>query len=153
MFDACVTDVIETNQFGLKRHLSSQQFNLTGAKPIQRWQLEQLQNVVAAEKPEWNGINLISHEGDTSKLLLDMQRNDDHSQLLSKFDGLPTLLSSLGVEEAHYDSIIVDYQHLEQLSAILHHSMDQFSKLASKSLTLRKVSPLSIKSPSNCSYL
>lgn len=62
MFDACVTDVIETNQFGLKRHLSSQQFNLTGAKPIQRWQLEQLQNVVAAEKPEWNGINLISHE-------------------------------------------------------------------------------------------
>lgn len=23
MFDACVTDVIETNQFGLKRHLSS----------------------------------------------------------------------------------------------------------------------------------
>lgn len=82
-----------------------------------------------------------------------MQRNDDHSQLLSKFDGLPTLLSSLGVEEAHYDSIIVDYQHLEQLSAILHHSMDQFSKLASKSLTLRKVSPLSIKSPSNCSYL
>ncbi|MDW2812581.1 hypothetical protein R5K32_20970, partial [Acinetobacter baumannii] len=71
MFDACVTDVIETNQFGLKRHLSSQQFNLTGAKPIQRWQLEQLQNVVAAEKPEWDGINLISHEGDTSKLLLD----------------------------------------------------------------------------------
>ncbi|MFL1053885.1 hypothetical protein ACJOCI_22235, partial [Acinetobacter baumannii] len=74
-----VTDVIETNQFGLKRHLSSQQFNLTGSKPIQRWQLEQLQNVVAAEKPEWDGINLISHEGDTSKLLLDMQRNDDHS--------------------------------------------------------------------------
>ncbi|EPG1669404.1 hypothetical protein ACY3WP_000936 [Acinetobacter baumannii] len=145
MFDACVTDVIETNQFGLKRHLSSQQFNLTGSKPIQRWQLEQLQNVVAAEKPEWDGINLISHEGDTSKLLLDMQRNDDHSQLLSKFDGLPTLLSSLGVEEAHYDSIIVDYQHLEQLSAILHHSMDQFSKTGVKIINVTESKPFKHK--------
>ncbi|BFM76491.1 hypothetical protein ACOUN2_03770 [Acinetobacter baumannii] len=145
MFDACVTDVIETNQFGLKRHLSSQQFNLTGSKPIQRWQLEQLQNVVAAEKPEWDGINLISHEGDTSKLLLDMQRNDDHSQLLSKFDGLPTLLSSLGVEEAHYDSIIVDYQHLEQLSAILHHSMDQFSKTGVKIVNVTESKPFKHK--------
>lgn len=154
MFDASVTDVIETNQFGLKRHLSSQQFNLTGSKPIQRWQLEQLQNVVAAEKPEWDGINLISHEGDTSKLLLDMQRNDDHSQLLSKFDGLPTLLSSLGVEEAHYDSIIVDYQHLEQLSAILHHSMDQFSKTGVKIVNVTESKPFKHKkSPSNCSYL
>ena len=57
MFDASVTDVIETNQFGLKRHLSSKQFNLTGSKPIQRWQLEQLQNVVAAEN--LNGMESI----------------------------------------------------------------------------------------------
>lgn len=145
MFDACVTDVIETNQFGLKRHLSSKQFNLSGSKPIQRWQLEQLQNVIAAETPEWDGISLVSHDGDTAKLLLDMQRNDDHSQLLSKFDGLPTLLSSLEVEEAHYDSIIVDYQHLEQLSAILHHSMDQFSKTGVKVINVTESKPFKHK--------
>ncbi len=145
MFDACVTDVIETNQFGLKRHLSSKKFNLTGSKPIQRWQLEQLQNVIAAETPQWDGISLVSHEGDTAKLLLDMQRNDDHSQLLSKFDGLPTLLSSLEVEEAHYDSIIVDYQHLEQLSAILHHSMDQFSKTGVKVVNVTESKPFKHK--------
>ncbi|OBA11943.1 hypothetical protein SOI69_04190 [Acinetobacter pittii] len=145
MFDACVTDVIETNQFGLKRHLSSKQFNLSGSKPIQRWQLEQLQNVIAAEKPQWDGISLVSHDGDTAKLLLDMQRNDDHSQLLSKFDGLPTLLSSLEVEEAHYDSIIVDYQHLEQLSAILHHSMDQFSKTGVKVINVTESKPFKHK--------
>ncbi|WP_227063501.1 hypothetical protein [Acinetobacter pittii] len=145
MFDACVTDVIETNQFGLKRHLSSKQFNLSGSKPIQRWQLEQLQNVIAAEIPQWDGISLVSHDGDTAKLLLDMQRNDDHSQLLSKFDGLPTLLSSLEVEEAHYDSIIVDYQHLEQLSAILHHSMDQFSKTGVKVINVTESKPFKHK--------
>ncbi|HCI3536996.1 TPA: hypothetical protein NOZ40_001355 [Acinetobacter baumannii] len=145
MFDACVTDVIETNQFGLKRHLSSKQFNLSGSKPIQRWQLEQLQNVIAAETPEWDGISLVSHDGDTAKLLLDMQRNDDHSQLLSKFDGLPTLLSSLEVEEAHYDSIIVDYQHLEQLSAILHHAMDQFSKTGVKVINVTESKPFKHK--------
>ncbi|MGE9818267.1 hypothetical protein ACQP6V_08750 [Acinetobacter baumannii] len=145
MFDACVTDVIETNQFGLKRHLSSKQFNLSGSKPFQRWQLEQLQNVIAAEIPQWDGISLVSHDGDTAKLLLDMQRNDDHSQLLSKFDGLPTLLSSLEVEEAHYDSIIVDYQHLEQLSAILHHSMDQFSKTGVKVINVTESKPFKHK--------
>ncbi|MFW1786953.1 hypothetical protein [Acinetobacter pittii] len=145
MFDACVTDVIETNQFGLKRHLSSKQFNLSGSKPIQRWQLEQLQNVIAAETPQWDGISLVSHDGDTAKLLLDMQRNDDHSQLLSKFDGLPTLLSSLEVEEAHFDSIIVDYQHLEQLSAILHHSMDQFSKTGVKVINVTESKPFKHK--------
>lgn len=145
MFDACVTDVIETNQFGLKRHLSSKQFNLSGSKPIQRWQLEQLQNVIAAEIPQWDGISLVSHDSDTAKLLLDMQRNDDHSQLLSKFDGLPTLLSSLEVEEAHYDSIIVDYQHLEQLSAILHHSMDQFSKTGVKVINVTESKPFKHK--------
>ncbi|MDA4903903.1 procyclic acidic repetitive family protein [Acinetobacter baumannii] len=145
MFDACVTDVIETNQFGLKRHLSYKQFNLSGSKPIQRWQLEQLQNVIAAETPEWDGISLVSHDGDTAKLLLDMQRNDDHSQLLSKFDGLPTLLSSLEVEEAHYDSIIVDYQHLEQLSAILHHAMDQFSKTGVKVINVTESKPFKHK--------
>ncbi|WP_457971121.1 defense against restriction DarA-related protein [Acinetobacter calcoaceticus] len=145
MFDACVTDVIETNQFGLKRHLSSKKFNLSGSKPIQRWQLEQLQNVIAAETPQWDGISLVSHEGDTAKLLLDMQRNDDHSQLLSKFDCLPTLLSSLEVEEAHYDSIIVDYQHLEQLSAILHHSMDQFSKTGVKVVNVTESKPFKHK--------
>lgn len=74
-----------------------------------------------------------------------MQRNDDHSQLLSKFDGLPTLLSSLGVEEAHYDSIIVDYQHLEQLSAILHHSMDQFSKTGVKIVNVTESKPFKHK--------
>ncbi|MGN5756713.1 hypothetical protein ACNQO8_12925 [Acinetobacter calcoaceticus] len=145
MFDACVTDVIETNQFGLKRHLSSKKFNLSGSKPIQRWQLEQLQNVIAAETPQWDGISLVSHEGDTAKLLLDMQRNDDHSQLLSKFDGLSTLLCSLGVEEAHYDSIIVDYQHLEQLSAILHHAMNQFSKPGVKVVNVTKSKPFKHK--------
>nr|WP_318833792.1 hypothetical protein [Acinetobacter oleivorans] len=145
MFDACVTDVIETNQFGLKRHLSSKKFNLYGSKPIQRWQLEHLQNVIAAETPQWDGISLVSHEGDTAKLLLDMQRNDDHSQLLSKFDGLPTLLCSLGVEEAHYDSIIVDYQHLEQLSAILHNAMDQFSKPGVKVVNVTESKPFKHK--------
>ncbi|WP_323139736.1 hypothetical protein [Acinetobacter baumannii] len=145
LFDACVTDVIETNQFGLKRHLSSKQFNLSGSKPIQRWQLEKLQNVIAAETPQWDGISLVSHDGDTAKLLLDMQRNDDHSQLLSKFDGLPTLLSSLEVEEAHYDSIIVDYQHLEQLSAILHHAMDQFSKTGVKVINVTESKPFKHK--------
>ncbi len=145
MFDACVTDVIETNQFGLKRHLSSKKFNLSGSKPIQRWQLEQLQNVIAEETPQWDGISLVSHEGDTAKLLLDMQRNDDHSQLLSKFDGLPTLLCNLGVEEAHYDSIIVDYQHLEQLSAILHNAMDQFSKPGVKVVNVTESKPFKHK--------
>lgn len=116
-------------------------FNLSGSKPIQRWQLEQLQNVIAAETPQWDGISLVSHEGDTAKLLLDMQRNDDHSQLLSKFDGLPTLLCSLGVEEAHYDSIIVDYQHLEQLSAILHNAMNQFSKPGVKVVNVTESKP------------
>ncbi len=145
MFDACVTDVIETNQFGLKRQLSSKQFNLTCSKPIQRWQLKQLQNVITAETPQWDDINLVSHSGDTSKLLLDMQRNDDYSELLSKFDGLPSLLCALGVEEAHYDSIIIDYQHLEQLSAILNRAMDQFSKTGVKVVNVTESKPFKHK--------
>ncbi|VAX44401.1 Uncharacterised protein [Acinetobacter calcoaceticus] len=145
MFDACVTDVIETNQFGLKRQLSSKLFNLACSKPIQRWQLEQLQNVITAETPQWDDINLVSHSGDTSKLLLDMQRNDDYSELLSKFDGLPSLLCALGVEEAHYDSIIIDYQHLEQLSAILNRAMDQFSKTGVKVVNVTESKPFKHK--------
>lgn len=127
MFDSAADSVIETNPQGLMRHLAVPHYH-KNKNIIPEWQLAQLQDVTCSTVPGWDGINLTSHEGQTSHLLLDMQRHDDHSDLLREFDGLAPLLESIGAVYADFDSIIVEYQYLEKLMAMLHKVMQSTSK-------------------------
>ena len=127
MFDAVAVDVLPTNTNGLMRHLNTRHYHMR-QQMIQPWQLKSLQDVLCAEKPMWDDINLLSHKGQTANLMLDLQRHDDHDGLLSKFDGLPQLLENLEVQEPGFDALIVQYQHLERLTAQLHTAMRNAGK-------------------------
>lgn len=127
MFDAVEDDVIETNTSGLLRHLATQQFHKNN-QLIQRTHLLALQDIPCSTIPGWDGIELLTHEGKTANLLLDMQLHDDQSGLLSSFDGLPFLLESIDAEYADFDSIIVEYQYLDKLMNMLHKAMQTASK-------------------------
>ncbi|ENV36876.1 hypothetical protein F959_01683 [Acinetobacter venetianus RAG-1 = CIP 110063] len=127
MFDAVEDDVIETNTSGLMRHLATQQFHKNN-QLIQRTHLLALQDIPCSTIPGWDGIELLTHEGKTANLLLDMQLHDDQSGLLSSFDGLPFLLESIDAEYADFDSIIVEYQYLDKLMNMLHKAMQTASK-------------------------
>lgn len=127
MFDAIEEDVIETNTQGLIRHLSTAHFH-KHKKLIQRPHLAALQDIPCAVLPDWDGIELKTHHGQTANLLLDMQLHDDNCGLLSSFDGLPQLLESIGAEYADFDSIIVEYQYLDKLMNMLHKAMQIASK-------------------------
>lgn len=127
MFDAIEDDVIETNVHGLLRYLATPHFH-KHSQLIRRHHLTALQDVPCAVVPGWDGIELTTHEGKTANLLLDMQRHDDQSGLLSSFDGLAQLLESIGAEYADFDSIIVEYQYLDKLMNMLHKAMQTASK-------------------------
>ncbi|MGJ8757484.1 hypothetical protein ACSFV5_07510 [Acinetobacter sp. HC8-3S] len=127
MFDAVEDDVIETNTSGLLRHLATQQFHKNN-QLIQRTHLLALQDIPCSTIPGWDGIELLTHEGKTANLLLDMQLHDDQSGLLSSFDGLTFLLESIGAEYADFDSIIVEYHYLDKLMNMLHKAMQTASK-------------------------
>lgn len=127
MFDAVEDDVIETNTSGLLRHLATQQFHKNN-QLIQRTHLLALQDIPCSTIPGWDDIELTTHEGKSVNLLLDMQRHDDNSELLSSFDGLANLLESIGAEYADFDSIIVEYQYLDKLMNMLHKAMQTASK-------------------------
>ncbi|MEG2264170.1 MAG: hypothetical protein RSC68_07430 [Acinetobacter sp.] len=136
-FDSAVDSVIETNTQGLMRYLAVPHYH-KNKNLIPEWQLSQLQDVVSATVPGWDGINLTSHEGQTSHLMLDMQRHDDHGGLLQEFDGLVPLLESIGAVYADFDSIIVEYQYLEKLMGMLHKVMQSTSKGGVKILNVEQ---------------
>lgn len=127
MFDAIEEDVIESSTQGLIRHLSTAHYH-KNKNLIHRTHLEALQDIPCAVIPEWDGIQLKTHKGQTANLLLDMQVHDDNGGLLSCFDGLPQLLESIGAEYADFDSIIVEYQYLDKLMNMLHKAMQTASK-------------------------
>ncbi|WOE40047.1 defense against restriction DarA-related protein [Acinetobacter chinensis] len=118
-----VESVVSTTAQGLMRHLDTAHFH-NGNKPIQDWQLNNLQDVISGTVPAWDGCSLKSHGGSTVHLLLDIQKHDDHGELLKRFDGLSVLLESLDVEFPDFDSIIVEYKYLENLMNMLHKVMD-----------------------------
>ncbi|MBF7682961.1 hypothetical protein I2F27_06420 [Acinetobacter sp. B5B] len=120
-------DTMETSVHGLKRHLDCAYYH---DKPrlIQPWQLNALQDVATAEKPMWDSLSLKSHGGQLSTLLFDMQCHDDHNGLLNAFDGLSSYLEQIGAIEQAFDSIIIDYQHLEYFMGLLHKAMNNASK-------------------------
>ena len=136
-FDSAVDSVIETNTQGLMRHLAVPHYH-KNKNIIPEWQLDQLQDVTCGTVPGWDGINLTSHEGQTSHLMLDMQRHDDHGGLLQEFDGLAPLLESIGAVYAEFDSIIVEYQYLERLMGMLHKVMQSTSKGGVKILNVEQ---------------
>ncbi|MCH7335190.1 hypothetical protein [Acinetobacter sp. NIPH 2699] len=127
MFDAVEDDVIETSTQGLIRHLSTPQYH-KNKQLTHRNHLVYLQDIPCGVVPGWDGIELITHDGKTANLLLDMQRHDDHSGLLSSFDGLALLLESIDAEYADFDSIIVEYRYLDKLMSMLHKAMQTASK-------------------------
>ena len=136
-FDSAVDSVIETNTQGLMRYLAVPHYH-KNKKIIPEWQLGQHQDVTCGTVPGWDGINLTSHEGQTSHLMLDMQRHDDHGGLLEEFDGLVPLLESISAVYADFDSIIVEYQYLEKLMGMLHKVMQSTSKGGVKILNVEQ---------------
>ena len=136
-FDSAVDSVVATNTQGLMRHLAVPHYH-KNKNIIPEWQLDQLQDVTCGTVPGWDGINLTSHEGQTSHLMLDMQRHDDHGGLLQEFDGLAPLLESIGAVYAEFDSIIVEYQYLEKLMGMLHKVMQSTSKGGVKILNVEQ---------------
>lgn len=123
LFDGVGTEVLATNTHGLKRYLDSNYHNQKQGA-VKAWALEELQDILATEKPMWDGITLTSHQSNTARLLLDMQLNDDYSGLLTPSQGLSAVLEQVGAEQAEYDSIIVEYQYLERLMNMLHKAMN-----------------------------
>lgn len=130
MFDSAVSSVIETNSHGLKRHLDKSIYHHKKLD-IQAWQLDELQDVLTAEKPMWDSANshvLTSHSGSMAVLMLDLMKHDDENKLIQEFDGLPQLLTDIGgVEVADFDSIITQYQHLERMQQFIHTEMKKAS--------------------------
>ena len=53
----------------------------------------------------WDGVNLVSHEGDYSRLLVDIQKNDSHHELTAQFD-MAGFLANLDVTELGLDALM-----------------------------------------------
>lgn len=53
----------------------------------------------------WDGANLVSHEGDYSRLLVDIQKNDSHHELTAQFD-MAGFLANLDVTELGLDALM-----------------------------------------------
>ena len=53
----------------------------------------------------WDGVNLVSHGGDYSRLLVDIQKNDSHHELTAQFD-MAGFLANLDVTELGLDALM-----------------------------------------------
>lgn len=53
----------------------------------------------------WDGVNLVSHSGDYSRLLVDIQKNDSHHELTAQFD-MAGFLANLDVTELGLDALM-----------------------------------------------
>lgn len=53
----------------------------------------------------WDGVNLASHGGDYSRLLVDIQKNDSHHELTAQFD-MAGFLANLDVTELGLDALM-----------------------------------------------
>lgn len=53
----------------------------------------------------WDGVNLVSHKGDYSRLLVDIQKNDSHHELTAQFD-MAGFLANLDVTELGLDALM-----------------------------------------------
>lgn len=127
LLDSAVVSVAETNAPGLMRYLNSKDFNYVANAPIHVERLRSLQDVTTAEKTMWDGINLKSHGGQSSTLLLDLVKHDDHGQLFDaiRCDDMPAMLEALGAEFMAYDSLIVESRMLEKLTQRLSTAMSR----------------------------
>lgn len=135
LLDSAVVSVAETNAPGLMRYLNSKDLNYVANAPVHPSKLQSLQDVTTIEKTLWDGIELKSHNGQSSMLLLDLVKNDDHSQLFDAIhcDDMPDMLEAMGVEVLGYDSLIVESRMLDKLTQRLSTAM---SKATEKGVTV-----------------
>lgn len=135
LLDSAVVSVAETNAPGLMRYLNSKDLNYVANAPVHPSKLQSLQDVTTIEKTLWDGIELKSHNGQSSMLLLDLVKNDDHGQLFDAIhcDDMPDMLEAMGVEVLGYDSLIVESRMLDKLTQRLSTAM---SKATEKGVTV-----------------
>lgn len=72
---------------------------------ITKKMLDTEKNRVTNNDVLWDGVNLVSHSGDYSRLLVDIQKNDSHHELTAQFD-MAGFLANLDVTELGLDALM-----------------------------------------------
>lgn len=72
---------------------------------ITKKMLDTEKNRVTHNDVLWDGVNLVSHSGDYSRLLVDIQKNDSHHELTAQFD-MAGFLANLDVTELGLDALM-----------------------------------------------
>lgn len=87
----------------------------------------------------WDGINLVSHHGNTNQLLVDLKKNDSLHQLTKPFD-LSKALSELTICEVGFDNLMDTYNRLDFMKERLFNALNRvkFDDLAVTYVTLTK---------------
>lgn len=137
--------VIATNTGGLKRYIDSP-LCVRGRK-VFVGEIGAMQDMAAAQKILWDGIDLQSHQGSIRVLLSDMVQHDDESALVEKFDGLNAWLAESDVEVMEFDALVVENYRLEQTMAKLASAMGAASGQGGVSVTnVTQTKPVKLRS-------
>lgn len=137
IFDSLVDDQAFTSKHqAIIRHLDTSALHKY-ASPLRQRDIDRLQDVTTTEKAMWDGMNLLSHEGQSSKLRLDLVRNDDDGLMLDALT--PTAFMQMqtddGAEIADYDSIVVSVNKLDLLMTRLSTAMAKATSSGGLSIT------------------
>lgn len=79
-----------------------------------------------AEPVMWDGIALISHNSEDTRLLLDMQKNDAFGELTAKFD-MAQALANMSIEQPEFDALIETNNRLDMMKERIFTAMSRAS--------------------------
>jgi hypothetical protein len=126
MFDSVVVSTAETSAPGLMRHLDNPKLH-SYTSHLKPKDLARMQDMTTSEAVMWDGLELLSHDGTSLSLLLDMTKVDDDGLMLDSMtlDELKALAMGDDGEVEGYDSLIVQNNQMQKL-------MDRLSSAMSK---------------------
>ena len=118
-----VAEVAETSANGLNRYLNTP----ATASHIVQWRLAEQQNVLTTHVHDWDSMAQgTGHYQNVASLLHEIVVNDDNGNLLDSYDSLAQVLQGQDLQEDEFDSIYMDYRHLEPFMNQLVKKMDTY---------------------------